>query len=449
MTYDSDVESVKPVFEEDKFRKTIQNLQNVYDNSPFAVPKSKKIIIEPEDFGMLSKYEKNTLRSIANIFGMDKNKEISYETLHNIINQIGRFKTDIEKGYLLALFFPEKIKNIHQLNPFPIPTYTFIQKFSVEVKPNTKGNFLIQAVNPVLLDLSDVTKSNLWVNTHEDLDGVNVLAANTFTPIKNTLVQAGMFNTYTLYACKIAVKYHGRGDVMSGYFGASYHLTSSSSVAPDVNTCSFNYVNDSPNSVISDITDGLSAVYYPPDYSYTNFQRVNIDNTGEKLMGTSHRLNIYGSGLPPEALTGKAPAVTLTYCAIYNVIPSPQFSDLLPLDYNIEDSSLDLLDISKFVPHSGLATFKQSQSDSIEKIFSLPSNIRKEALEKLKVENHFNDNKKNILEITKPIIDNKKPTDIVFSKDFWTNQNFVNEKRINANNQLNDFFSASRYNGKI
>lgn len=432
--------------EDDNFSKTIRSMKNMYDNSSFN-QKIKKIYIEPQDFNDLSKYEKNSLKSIANIFGIDKDKEISYDTLKQIIDNLAKYKTDVEKGYLLALFFPEKVKNIHQINPFPIPTYTYIQKFSVQIKPNTKGCFLIQAVSPILLDRSQQTnnRSNLWINTSENLDGLTFGASSDFTPVYNTLAPVGAFNTYVLQACKIGVKYHGRGDVLSGYFGASYHLTAGSGFTADPNTTVFNFVDDSPNSVIADVTEGVSAIYYPADYSYMNFLRVNSDNTGEKLMSTSHRLNIYGMGLPPEVLTGKAAGVTLTYCAIYNVIPTPQFSELLPLDYNVEDSSLDLLDLSKFVPQSGLVVHKNNDSEAIERLFSLPSHIRKQAMEQVRIYNNNNDKKVSLADVLKDAINPRVPYQFTFSKEFWTDAGFVNQTRKNAVDQLNNFNVNDRY----
>ena len=429
----------------DDFSKTIQSLKNMYDNSAFNSKKEKKIFISGDDFNDLSRFEKNTIKGIANIFGIDRDKDVSYETLKQAIDNLTRYKTDVEKGYLLALFFPEKIRNIHQINPFPIPTYTYIQKFNVQIKPNTKGCFLVQAVSPILLDQTQINnnRSNLWINSSENLDGLSSSVVGDFTPIFGSLAPTGMFNTYILQACKISVKYHGRPDVISGYFGASYHLTSISGFQPDTAVSSFNYVDDCPNSALADVSEGISAIYYPPDYSYMNFLRVNSDNTNEKLMSTSHRLNIYGMGLPPEVLTGRSAGVTLSYCAIYNVIPTPGFTDLLPLDYNIEDSSLDLLDVSKFVPHSGLVAHKNSDASAIEKLLSLPSNIRKKALDAVRTHNATNDNKITVVDALKDII-NTPQSNIVYSKDLWNDANYTSKQRINSVNQLNSFNTGSR-----
>ena len=127
----------------------IDQISNLYKgNSLYKNNSADKIVIGPDDFALLSKFEKNTLRTIANIWGIlsSTNKEVDYTDLLTIMNKLGEHKTDVEKHYLLALFFPEKVRNIHTLYPFPIPTYSYTQKFQVFVVPNANGCFLAQVV---------------------------------------------------------------------------------------------------------------------------------------------------------------------------------------------------------------------------------------------------------------------------------------------------------------
>ena len=274
----------------------ISKIYEYYQTSNLNKGNSNVLQLNKDDYKLLSNYEKKTLKLIGTLLNLiDKHQVITYETLTNMIDQLTNTNSTIEKDYLLSLLFPEKIKNTNVLKPFPIPTYTYIQKFQLYITPNDKGCFLIQAICPLLLDTSS-NYSNIYVNNDSRLDGTSYFT-NGFTPIQNTKTIQNAFNAYTLHACKLSAKYIGRGDIMSGYFGASYHLSGKNQFEPDNDTTMFAFVDDSINSTISNLTEGINVVYYPPDYSYLTFMKPNIDNVERGSMATSLRLNIYGASL--------------------------------------------------------------------------------------------------------------------------------------------------------
>jgi hypothetical protein len=334
------------------FSDSLKNIHGAYKNS-LAKP-LPQILINEHDFELLSKFEKNTVRTIANIYGLLHGKDtqnISYSVFKEAMDKLGQSKNDIEKHYLLSLLFPEKIRNIHQINPFPIPTYTYHQRFQIFVVPNANGCFLTQVVCPMLLDNSAVSApgnnyasgnigttvpaiwngnvlglqnggaasltgstSNIYVNNNASLDGTTLGTAAQFTPITTSNSIQNAFNTYVLQCAKISAKYVGRGDVQSGYFGASYHLSPVSSKSPDPATTQFAFCDDSINAVIADVSEGVNAVYYPPDYSYLNFLRVNNDNVTNGQMSTSLRLNIYGASVRLLLILAATPDFGWKFC---------------------------------------------------------------------------------------------------------------------------------------
>src|SRR5690242_19568722 len=97
------------------FKETLKKIMDrqskPFDNNP------KEVSITEADFSLLSKFERNTLKTIGKMYGIltAPGKDIDYSMLRQIINQLPSSKSDIEKHYLLALFFPEKIKNIHTI----------------------------------------------------------------------------------------------------------------------------------------------------------------------------------------------------------------------------------------------------------------------------------------------------------------------------------------------
>jgi hypothetical protein len=85
----------------------------------------KELIINDADFATLSNFEKSSIRLLSRTYGLLKNakEKVSLKMLQEIYEKWGEHKTDPEKMYLIALFFPERVQKVHQINPFP---YYFI-----------------------------------------------------------------------------------------------------------------------------------------------------------------------------------------------------------------------------------------------------------------------------------------------------------------------------------
>jgi hypothetical protein len=95
------------------------------------------------------------------------------------------------------------------------------------------------------------------------------------------------------------------------------------------------------------------------------------------------------------------------------------YAELLPLDYNIEEENVDLLEVAKFVPQSGLITHKNTEIGDIERLLELPSHIRKSGLEELRNQNKNSNKKRNILDILRPILGSSIPPQINLDKEFF------------------------------
>jgi hypothetical protein len=78
------------------------------------------------------------------------------------------------------------------------------------VKPNSSGNFVAQLTCPYFIDNTIANTSNLWINTHDNLDGVTIGLPGHFTPQLQTRVPAGVFNNAVLLFGKVSAKYIGR-----------------------------------------------------------------------------------------------------------------------------------------------------------------------------------------------------------------------------------------------
>ncbi len=403
------------------YKERLKSIENFY----FGKEEQKEsILITEDDFDKMSQFERKTIINIAKMYNMlkDPNDDVDYNMLINVINKLTEGKNDNEKQYLISLFFPEKVKHINIIYPFPVPTYPYIQKTSGRISPNSKGNFVLQAVCPILVDTESLA-SNLYINSDEALDGVN-LDTNLlhFKPVAATRCIKGAFNAYVLQCLKITVEYIGRVDIQSGIFGGAYYVSTAKSLEPDVNCTLFDYIDDSINSVKVDSRDGLSVIYYPLDVSYTHFMTVNTDNVSTHAMNTSLRLAIYGSSLPngSSEKNGSPNCVNYTINAIYNIIPSQEYNELLPVDFMLKpQDSFDLVKSSSFISQAKLSSFPTSKTGEIERMLSLPSNLLSDAVQTLKADQAKygkGSNNNTILDILKPIIGNYIPTPIKLSK---------------------------------
>ena len=417
-----------------EFYDTLDHLTELYKPAYQNMdPKTKLYTIEPQDMGLLSKYETNVLRNVARLVGIvtSSSNNISYDELMTIINKLGEHKLDIEKAYLMSLFFPEKVKASSNLFPFPVPTYTYVQKIQFFIVPNSKGAFLVQAVCPILLSSSSSSSvSNLYTNisplldgttllqgstpgttaTYVTVDGTNLVALNTKSP-------SLAFNAFTLQSMKISCRYVGRVDVISGYFGGSFHLSTTDAFTYDYAPTQFNFVDDSLNATIADVSEGLNVIYYPPDFSYLNFNGPDVNSSSK--MSTNMRLNLYGQSLPTNTLTGGAAGVILTFTAVWNVIPTPGFSDLIPVDSNPHLTGINFTESAKFVQTSNLGAHKLSDMGSIERLLNLPTPIRENALKDYHEKKKTDSSIKNILDVVKPVLGDSLTKPIYLDKSFF------------------------------
>jgi hypothetical protein len=96
----------------------------------------------------------------------------------------------------------------------------------------------------------------------------------------------------------MSARYIGRSDIESGYFGASFNLSTTLASLPDINACNFDYINRSIHGTVGPLSKGMNVVYFPPDYSYLNFLAVNRDPIATGNMSTNMRMNLYGTSLP-------------------------------------------------------------------------------------------------------------------------------------------------------
>lgn len=418
----------------ENFKQALINMQKSYGINE-ENNNNSEYIIDKNDFNKLTIYEKKTLKNIGLLYGLlkDKNSTIDYNKFIKIIDNISKDKNDREKDYLIALFFPERIKHINAILDFPIPTYCYNQNSSCRITPNVHGNFLIQAICPILLD-SDNASSSIYINNHDDLDGI-VKDENIahYKPLSFTRCIKGAFNAYILQAFKISVKYIGAIDYTSGIFGGAYFISTVSSLQPDINVSLFDYIDDSMNAVKTDTVDGLNVIYYPLDKSYNNFLIPNKDNITTNNMNTNIRLNIYGSGLPNNVYTN---TVHFSFSAIYSVIPTQEFNELLPVEYyTFPNDHFDIVGSAQFIRDSKLSSFPTSKTGEIERMIELPSFIKNNALNDMK--NIKNPNV-NILDVLNNLVGTNVLPELKINKKLLLNEMTQNNDNNDNENNMDE-----------
>lgn len=411
------------------FKQALINMQKSYNTMGMS-NEVDEYIIDQNDFNKLSLYEKKTLKNIGLLYGLlkDKNTSIDYNKFIKIIDNISKDKNDREKDYLIALFFPERVKHINAILDFPIPTYCYNQNSSCRITPNSSGNFLIQAICPILVD-SDSEASSIYINNHNDLDGITK-DENTahYKPLSFTRCIKGAFNAYILQSFKISVKYIGAIDYTSGIFGGAYFISTNSSLGPDVNASLFDYIDDSMNAVKVETVDGLNVIYYPLDKSYNNFIIPNKDNILTNSMNTNIRLNIYGSGLPNNTYTN---SVHFSFSAIYSCIPTQEFNELLPVEYyTFPNDHFNIIGSAQFVRDSKLSTYPTSKTGEIERLIELPNFIKNNALNDLK----FNKNPNvTILDVLNNLVGTNVMPELKISKNLLLSEMNTQTPEIDQN----------------
>jgi len=441
--------------ENDNFNNVLQNLKTIYSNySDKKENLNPEVKIGEEDFEKLTFFEKDIIQILGDFLQtVQEGKPINYNYLASFFEKMSKSRGDLEKEYLMCLLFPEKVRGTISVIPLPTPTFTFTQRFTHYIKLNSHGAFLAQVVVPIMLEdtVPNTKISNLYINTSEALTGQDLDPnLNNYLPI-NTRVIPEAFGSCTLQSCKVTAKYVGNRELnSSGLFGASFSLNPISKKVVDVNASIFENINNGMNPLLSHVLDGLSVIYYPTDYTNLNLMMLNDDGNKDKI-SMSHRLNVYGISLPPSSDNNKSIGVVLSLNMVWNVIPTPRYADLLPVDYTLNDQNLSLFDLAKFIPSSGLATFKISEIPLIERMINLPSHIRKQAVNDLSMRGNSISTRITILDILNPLISPGISPSMTIDPKVFLNQQFIKrrhliKKYIDKSLDLNNVISYTRNN---
>jgi hypothetical protein len=103
------------ISQKQRFTRMINKMQKQYDVVPQTLSENK-IYIREEDFDNLSKYERNVIKTIANIYGImnDPSKDVTFEVLHQAMASLGKNKTDSK-----FFNFKDRRKKLFVRNIFP------------------------------------------------------------------------------------------------------------------------------------------------------------------------------------------------------------------------------------------------------------------------------------------------------------------------------------------
>ena len=390
------------------FSNVMQNIKTIQSNINYKKNTINPVInIASDDVSELSTYDTELIKVLSDIHQtLAEKKPINYTYLTKVFEKIIKSKGDLQKEYLMHMFFPEKCRGATSIIPLSMPTYTYSQRYTCYCQPNKYGAFLVQVVTPVMIEDTQENELNsiMYLNTSDDLNG-QVIDGNINNyqamPIK---VVPYAFSSFVLQSCKVTAKYVGNRELSSsGIFGAGFSINSVNKLDVDTQASLFENVNHSINPVLSHVLDGVSVIYYPTDYNHLNLQSLNDVANVDKLT-LSQRLNIYGVSLPPGSPTNKSAGVAITLNIIWNVIPDTKFLELLPVDYSMLDQSVSLYDVAKFIPSSGLATFKVSETGMIERMLQLPSHIRHSAVKELSLKGNISATRTTVLDVLQPLI---------------------------------------------
>lgn len=338
------------------------------------VKNNKSIVkyISKKDFDKLGSFEKKLITSFGNMLNlMTSDGQLDYNQFLNIFLNLFDAKNDSERQYIRGLFFPEKIRSATFLNLFPTPVYTFKQSFSFQVSPNSQGNFLIQLVAPYMVErgFNGGNASDIYLLNDVTLDG---FTKSTATPlyIQESTVPAGLFQAFILTACKMTVTFIGRVDVSSGYLGGGYNLSNVDSTLMDYDMSVFNYIDNMPGSVHSNIFDGINIIYFPQDSSFSTFKKPNASSISN-FSPMTYRMNVYGRSLPANTLSQYSIKVDIT--KVYATIPKQGYEEALPVNIDTNELSQDSKnETHDFIHMNDLSIFNSDQEKYIEKLLNLP-----------------------------------------------------------------------------
>lgn len=98
---------------------------------------------------------------------------------------------------------------------------------------------------------------------------------------------------------------------------------------------------------------------------------------------TTERLLIYGSSMPPGGAGGSQNAISVTITQVYNCLPSPSKANVIPLDYTMNDTQVDLRKISADLSKGKAVVYKDDDEEAILNYINQPKIVKK-ANERLK-----------------------------------------------------------------
>lgn len=343
---------------------------------------SLKIVnsITKEDFQKIGKYEKNVISMIGQTLGLINDGKITdYHKFKQILNEIIKSETDNDKNYLIGLLFPYTITYAYYPSPFPMPVFTFKQKNTIMVTPNSLGNAVIQITSPFLGINSNIINgvpnmTDLWIVNSSQLSGnqlsVDFNTINDGSVIKSPInfIQNDLFSAYLLVALKVTAKYIGRLEDRSGYMGASFMLSPISISNFDNNASNFDYIQKCNNFVqTDDISENLHAIFYPPDNSFTLFRQPGEDYIANMRSSFAHRINFFIKGCV-QTTSPMRPSIELTIEKVYACVPQASTLDALKTQMVTVNSEKAI----EFIQRNKLAAYKNDEADNVKSIVDLP-----------------------------------------------------------------------------
>jgi hypothetical protein len=332
--------------------------------------------ITKEDFARIGKYEKNVISMIGQTMGLVKDgKILNYHKFKQILNEIVKSETDNDKNYLIGLLFPYTITYAYYPTPFPMPVFTFKQKNTIMITPNSIGNALIQITSPFLGTSANIVNgvanmTDLWIINSPSLTGnqinVDFNTVNDGTVIKSPInfIQSDLFSAYLLVAMKVTAKYIGRVEDKSGYMGVSFMLSPVSISNFDNNASNFDYIQKGNNFVHTEqIDENLHAIFYPPDNSFTLFRQPGEDYIQNMRSSFAHRINFFVKGCS-QITSPLRPSIEITLEKVFACVPQASTLDALRTQMVTVNSEQAI----EFIQNNKLAAYKNDEADDVKSI---------------------------------------------------------------------------------
>ena len=229
-----------------------------------------------------------------------------------------------------------------------------------------------------MVEKTNTTNSDMYYVNDNALDGSTISAAPV-NIVAESRVPAGVFQAFVLVAASVDVSFVGRVDVSSGYFGASYHLSSTDVDTFDNSVMDFNYIDNSLNAIQSDLFSGTNMLYFPQDTSFSQFKKPNVNSAGN-FTAMSHRMNVYGRGLPAGSLAPYSILVKVT--KVYATLPISGFEDIMAAHTRVNElSSEQMYNVHNFVKESGFAVRSGRDAPVVDKFLKMLPFEQKEIIQ--------------------------------------------------------------------